>query len=211
MSISLIIEEIDGRTNCIEKSFNFDPKDIEELEALLDIEFSEDPNIEYEYNMSDSDVKSLSKFYNLGIVPKSGAYKLRSRAPFDNLPYTLHTGRELSLMLSGVKPMSYFVYHEGDESRDPVEEAFERFAPSHNIRRHEYTLILDQRSHRKADYIVFTLPGEEWRANALILVKKSSLKAGWSEGLERMEGTLLGYEDWQNDLYIEYLKSQFMK
>jgi hypothetical protein len=28
-------------------------------------------------------------------------------------------------------------------------------------------------------------------------------KAGWSEGLERLEGSLLGYEEWQTDLHLE--------
>jgi hypothetical protein len=35
------------------------------------------------------------------------------------------------------------------------------------------------------------------------LLKRTAEKAGWSEGFERMEGALLGYAEWQNDIYIE--------
>lgn len=29
------------------------------------------------------------------------------------------------------------------------------------------------------------------------------VKTGWTDALEREEGTLLGYEDWQNDIHME--------
>jgi hypothetical protein len=31
----------------------------------------------------------------------------------------------------------------------------------------------------------------------------SAAKCGWSEGSEREQGSLLGYVDWQNDIFIE--------
>ena len=37
----------------------------------------------------------------------------------------------------------------------------------------------------------------------MTLLMDNAAKSGWSEGLERMQGSLLGYEDWQNDIYIE--------
>lgn len=33
-------------------------------------------------------------------------------------------------------------------------------------------------------------------------------KSGWSEGFERMHGSLLGYEDWQNDAHIALMYSK---
>jgi hypothetical protein len=33
---------------------------------------------------------------------------------------------------------------------------------------------------------------------------KIAEKSGWNEGFERLEGNLLGYEDWQNDYHIEH-------
>lgn len=40
---------------------------------------------------------------------------------------------------------------------------------------------------------------EEWRIEAYILLRNTWKKSGWSEALERMEDSLLGYEEWQND------------
>jgi hypothetical protein len=37
------------------------------------------------------------------------------------------------------------------------------------------------------------------------LLKKTAQMCGWNEGFERMEGTLLGYTDEQNDIYIEMI------
>ena len=37
----------------------------------------------------------------------------------------------------------------------------------------------------------------------MTLLIDSAAKSGWSEGFERIQGSLLGYEDWQNDIFIE--------
>jgi hypothetical protein len=49
----------------------------------------------------------------------------------------------------------------------------------------------------------FVLPRQEWRIDAMILLMDSAAKCGWSEGFERVQGSLLGYENWQNDIFIE--------
>lgn len=51
--------------------------------------------------------------------------------------------------------------------------------------------------------VMYALPHQEWRINAMILLMDTVAKAGWSEGFERMQGSLLGYEDWENDIFIE--------
>ena len=53
--------------------------------------------------------------------------------------------------------------------------------------------------------VFYAQPGEEWRIDAYILMKKVAERSGWGEALERMEGSLLGYEDWQNDVFIKTL------
>jgi len=51
--------------------------------------------------------------------------------------------------------------------------------------------------------VMYALPAEEWRVNAYILLWETADKTGWNESLERMQGRLLGYEEWQNDFHIE--------
>jgi hypothetical protein len=40
-----------------------------------------------------------------------------------------------------------------------------------------------------------------------IMMMAAAEKAGWSEGFERLEGSLLGYEEWQTDLHVERLRA----
>lgn len=43
---------------------------------------------------------------------------------------------------------------------------------------------------------------EVWRIEAYLLLWATAEKSGWNAGFERMEGSLLGYEDWQNDVHL---------
>jgi hypothetical protein len=49
----------------------------------------------------------------------------------------------------------------------------------------------------------YALKDEAWRIPAFMLLKKIMRKHAWSDALERMEGTLLGYTDEQNDEHLE--------
>lgn len=51
--------------------------------------------------------------------------------------------------------------------------------------------------------VLYALPQAASRIDAYILLQDTGAKSGWSEGFERMEGSLLGYEGWQNDIFIE--------
>ena len=51
--------------------------------------------------------------------------------------------------------------------------------------------------------VYYTLKGEEWRIPAWKLVSEASRKSGWNDSFERLEGMLLGYDEWQNDWWAE--------
>jgi hypothetical protein len=52
--------------------------------------------------------------------------------------------------------------------------------------------------------VYYTPKGEEWRIPASKLIWDASRKSGgWNEHFERLEGMLFGYEDWQNDWWID--------
>ena len=51
--------------------------------------------------------------------------------------------------------------------------------------------------------VYYTPKGEEWRIPAWKLILHAAGKSGgWNEYFERLEGMLFGYEDWQNDWWI---------
>jgi hypothetical protein len=56
--------------------------------------------------------------------------------------------------------------------------------------------------------VYYTPKSEEWRILAWKLVSKASAKGGWNDTFERLEGMLFGYEDWQNDWWIEDLRKR---
>jgi hypothetical protein len=50
--------------------------------------------------------------------------------------------------------------------------------------------------------VCYALRGEEWRVSAWKLIREAAQKSRWNENFERLEGMLLGYDDWQNDWWI---------
>ena len=56
-------------------------------------------------------------------------------------------------------------------------------------------------------HVFYARPSEAWRIDAYITMLAAAAKAGWSEGFERLEGSLLGYEEWQTDLHLERLRA----
>ncbi|WP_292420704.1 hypothetical protein [Mesorhizobium sp.] len=112
-------------------------------------------------------------------------------------------------MLEGRKPLAVFHDAYPAEWLSETLARFDPFVRSGRLVRHvidtpfteaEHARFPDFQGWRRA---FFSLPGEEWRIDAFLLLSKVFAKTGWNESLERMEGSLLGDEDWQNDWWIE--------
>jgi hypothetical protein len=110
-------------------------------------------------------------------------------------------------MLEGKKPLAMFY---AEVSELPNEELIpeEDFAPhvtSGRFVRGE--MIIEAAYHPKLErnvrvkYIFFALKDQAWRIEAMKLLLKESGKSGWNETCERMEGSLLGYTDEENDVH----------
>ncbi|NIA55764.1 hypothetical protein HAV22_19195 [Massilia sp. TW-1] len=129
--------------------------------------------------------------------------RLRTWVNLDALPYRNHTGRELSLMLRKQKPLAVFYEMIGDDPELELipDRYYKKFVDAGSIIRRE--VIIERCGKHLVRYVFYALPGEEWRIDAFILLIKTSSISGWNEGFSRMEGSLLGYEDWQNDAHIE--------
>jgi len=136
---------------------------------------------------------------------------IRNWRPLDDLPYKVHTGRELALMLVGKKPLAYFSgqYPPNPEAEEIPERLFDPHVEEGRFVKREYVMFADNcgpslRSKGLCMRIVmYAPPDQEWRIDAMLLVLDTAAKSGWSEGFERMQGSLLGYEDWKNNIYIE--------
>ena len=133
-----------------------------------------------------------------------------------DLPYDVHTGRELEFMLERRKPMAcfadaYSAAHGDDEEVFPVKD----FAPhvaNGTFQMRDYVELLTgpppsgRNDIRGVRRLFYARPSEAWRIDAYIQLLAVAEKAGWSEGFERLEGRLLGYEDWQIDAHLDHLR-----
>ena len=114
-------------------------------------------------------------------------------------PYLIHTNRELGLMLRGVKPLAMFA-EEYERTPDCVRRylrMFDRHVDSGKFVKREHAVAVVGYRFR---YIFYALAAEAWRLEKMIELK--TRPGSWDAEREREEGSLLGYEDWMNDIWI---------
>jgi hypothetical protein len=106
------------------------------------------------------------------------------------------------MMLERKKPLAAFcdVHPKNHDAEVIPEQDFAPYVEKGTFIKREHITASSPHGIRR---VLYALPGEEWRIDAYLLLWETAEKAGWSEGFERMEGRLLGYEDWQIDFHIE--------
>jgi hypothetical protein len=133
-----------------------------------------------------------------------------------DLPYELHTGREMELMLRGTKPLAHFYDEHPAEPCEEIipEEAFAPYVRSGVFETLEFVELLNrplQTSHTHVKgirHVFYALPAEAWRIDAYVEMQLRLAPAGWSLELERLQGRLLGYEDWQTEIHLEQWRAR---
>ena len=128
-----------------------------------------------------------------------------------DVPYEIHTGRELEFMLNRGKPLAHFSdYYPPEPDEDIVpQRAFAPFVSSGLFEMRAVVRLLTGPPPKRAPYvrgalhIFYAPPRESWRVDAFLELLDASDRHGWSEEFERREGTLLGYSPAQNDAHIE--------
>jgi hypothetical protein len=119
-----------------------------------------------------------------------------------NLPYLVHTNRELGLMLRGVKPLAFFLEIRGREPECLIRywRMFDRHLTAGRLIKREFIEPAPQLPHLESRTVFYAIPGEEWRVDAMRELLRQS--GEWSPERERRFGELLGYEHWQNDFWL---------
>lgn len=197
--MKLIVEEIDSKTKCIRQDRSI------EVGSLLDLgtEFSSisvDDLRLMSFDLSPEQTTEIVSRFKIKLATKKSVLQLRALMSTDELSYKTHTRRELALMLRGSKPLAYFALYEGDRFEDICDQPFRKYVQSGRIVERRFRVGVAKEA---VHYRAFTLPGEEWRAQSLRLLMQTCEKCCWSEGMERMQGALLGYTEEQTDEFIE--------
>ena len=116
-------------------------------------------------------------------------------------------------MLEGVKPFAMFtIEYPGMAEEFPEEPLFEPHVLSGRMIKR---VMADEpfkepirgssgRMFEGVRQVLYSLPGEEWRCDAQFLVRGQLAHGPWNDTLERLEGSLLGYTDEQNDWWIAH-------
>lgn len=165
---------------------------LEELRALLGTAADEDPALEMHYTLDRGDLDAINRHFGLAFDPGGRVTCLTKWTSIREPPYLVHTGFELVLMIDGRKPFTRM-----DDSYPPHQHYDEDL-----FDRHVALGILHKEVQLEPDglrTVYYTLKGQEWRISAWKLVSEASRKSGWNDSFERLEGMLLGYDEWQND------------
>lgn len=176
--------------------------DAGEFDQAADVEFGP---------LDEPEICILESRFPVTVARGSHEIVLHAWNPKAGLPCRLHTGRELSLMLARKKPLAVFA--EGIGMRDGQDRHpghfFDPLIDSGLLAKIEYCEPNDLvGSPMKGLHItLYALASEAWRLEAYIALRLEARKSGWNEALTRREGSLLGYEDWQNDAFMALVQS----
>jgi hypothetical protein len=184
----------------------------EQLRALLGEVASKDPEVKGWYTLDAPELAAINQHFGIVFDPHGHEARLEPWHSLREVPYLVHTGYELPLLLEGRKQFAQ-MYYEYPPERHPEEDRFDRYV-AQGILHKEVELEPFAKSVRakvgqRYDGVrtaYYTRKGEEWRIPAWKLIRKASLKSGWNEDFERLRGMLYGYEDWQNDWWIANIR-----
>lgn len=198
-----VYEAVDAETDCVCLSESIEVVDVSELENVCGLSPG---SLETRavFDINDEAFEKSRHYYGLKLDRGSMSVRIRPWARVDRLPYQVHANRELLLMLSGKKPLSVFMgCVKNSNEWDVPELKFSPHVAAGRIIKEEH--LLKSWGHRKmpSRLVLYSLPQETWRIHAYILMMETATASGWNIGFERMQGSLLGYEDWQNDAYIK--------
>jgi hypothetical protein len=153
------------------------------------------------------DIEQINKsmiLFDSNIEHGDNEVHLISWSPEDGLPYRVHSNRELILMSYGLKPLAVFsatIPQKKDFIEIP-DYLFRPYVENGIFICREICESLSGEIYKGFRVVLYALKQEEWRIDAYLLVRSLARKIGWSEPLIRMEGTLLGYSEWENDAFI---------
>lgn len=199
-----ILQALDPATGCpiLEAMLRLD--DLAGLRNLIGRDADDDPDIEQIYKFATEDLPALWAFAGFAFPQGIGTIRLQAWHPLRNVPYLVHTGFELALMLEGRKPLSAFSGTCPSQWLDDYLMPFGRYVSEGRILRRVVDRVSPARPRKnlrelRLRHIFFALPGEEWRVDSYLAMLDAMAETGWTEVLERRQGELLGYLDWQRD------------
>ena len=185
----------------------FSVSEVEDLRALL-ADARDDPALERGYFPDAAELAAINERFGTAFDPNGREVLLDPWHSIHDVPYLVHTGYELPLLLEGRKQLAKFS-EEYPPNRHWNEEKFDRYVAEGALHKEVVIEPFEQPiplKHGKVAEglrtVYYTRKGEEWRIPASRLLWTAAATSAWSEDFERLQGMLFGYEEWQNDWWI---------
>lgn len=166
-----VLETLDYATECPIEEVPFEVDDIGELCTIIDAKVSE--IVRFSYDLDPQVVGRLKARFKIAIDSGNRIGRLRGWHPLDDLPYKVHTNRELALMLKGSKPLAYFSgqYPDHPEVEEIPERLFDKHVAAGWFVKREYVVPIGNREAvvptdggevLGTRHVMYALPGNEW-------------------------------------------------
>jgi hypothetical protein len=205
------IQSVDGPSGFAVSEVYCGLSSVETIAKAIDASINEfDPgNI---HILDKEQVSKIRRLFNINFEFDDNEPQLRSWSSIDGLPYRVHPNRELILMLDGIKPLSVLsgLIPKNDNFVEIPDYLFDPYVDVGRFIKREYCEpnVVKGTPYKGLRFVLYALEKEEWRIDAYLLVRNVSKKIGWTEPLTRIEGSLLGYTEWQNDAFIANLREK---
>jgi hypothetical protein len=204
-----IVEAADQELGCAVLQARFEVSDLDDLRAVLGEQAADDVELRDNYELDDLLLAAIVARFGVLFDPvqlecETPTISLFRYRRISEAPYLIHTGYELPLLLDGRKKLAN-MYHEYPPMTFDGENRFDDWVANGALHREEVLEPFDHpmRNYQGVRRVYYTPKGEEWRVHAHKLIWKAAGESGgWNEYFERLEGMLYGYEDWQNDWWI---------
>jgi hypothetical protein len=142
-------------------------------------------------------VRDIPSDQNRSLCRLSALYRNRSlrmsKQGIGSMEVNCEFGTELQQMLNGKKPMAVFYRGVQERFDETGGQPFGKYVASGKMNR---TVFYEWRTNNigsyRVIYIVYTILGEEWRADMYRALRRV-LRTTWNEDLEHIEAKLLGY------------------
>lgn len=169
------------------------------LRALIGADPDSDADLEAIYELDARELAAIEQRFGVGLNADGRVVCIGSYHSLRDVPYLVHTGYELPLLLDGRKALARFAW-EYPPAQFPGEERFDRWIAQglliKDVVCDPFPEPLPGRDGQMVDGIRtvhFARPAEAWRIPASKLLWEAAEQAGWCEAFERLEGMLFGY------------------
>lgn len=206
-----ILQALDPTLGCPVLEALLRVADVEALRPLLGEDAADDAELRHNYVLDPLQLRTITEKFGVAFDPEGRECWLGRAHSIRDVPYLVHTGYELLLMLDGVKPFAIFqVEFPAGPDDFPQVALFEPHVRSGLLVKR---VMADEpfdtpihaangRTYDGMRKVFYARQGEEWRIDAHLLVWQQLAHGPWNDTLERLEGSLLGYTDAQNDWWI---------